>query len=224
MHFTTVTLCTAVLLFVLETRALPTDLPSRGKRLQAKRPENEQYFLDEVIQPPEPGKCLFYTQGLSRAAQKYAKTHPNEFRTIWDIWPCNLYRGDNATTNPLRCIFDNEALRTLYFENMSRAMAMLCDVSATVMTKDVNHIPKGGIWGRVEDSTLKREDTPGGRVDEIIAIGPREGSLKRIWSRPLSSPIGKKPARESVVRKRCLEHQECYSADQLTEWFEDVEF
>ena len=140
------------------------------------------------MQTPEPGKCLFYTHGLSESAQKYSRRHQGMFRTIWvsrcispppltvpnaslfaqDIWPCNLYRGTNTTDNPLRCIFKNESQRTIYFENMSRAMAMLCDVLATVMTKDVDHLPKGGIWGRVEDETLKMGDNPGGVVNKVI--------------------------------------------------------
>jgi hypothetical protein len=54
-------------------------------------------------------------------------------------------------------------------------MAMLCDVLATVMTENVDRIPKDGIWGRVEDETLKRGDNPGGIVDKV----PR--TLRLAW-------------------------------------------
>lgn len=50
---------------------------------------------------------------------------------------------------------------------MSRAMAMLCDVFATVMTKDVNDIDQTGIWGQVEQPTLKLTGNIGGQVNTV---------------------------------------------------------
>lgn len=89
-----------------------------------------------------------------------------------DIWPCNLYNGDiNDMTNPLRCFFDTqkngEADRTTYFSHMSEAMAISCDIFATVMTNFTNNIPQNGIWGTVEQLALKQTGNPGGQVDTV---------------------------------------------------------
>ncbi len=125
--------------------------------------------------------CLFYTEYLTAAAQRFAHGGGNDLTTIWvsgapsrrmcrklicaqDMWPCEYYNGDvEDEDNPLRCIFqkalDGDASeRTLYFENMSRAMALDCDLSATVMTKDVDNIPMNGIWGRIEFPTLTADN------------------------------------------------------------------
>jgi hypothetical protein len=85
-----------------------------------------------------------------------------------DIWSCSLYNGDvHDTENPLRCIFKDEHNRLTYFENMSRAMALLCDTSANVMTKDPKEIPKSGIYGRIEEPTLQQTNNPGGQVNLV---------------------------------------------------------
>lgn len=84
------------------------------------------------------------------------------------MWSCDLYNGNTADDqNPLRCIFSDDKNRVTYFEKMSEAMAISCDVAATVMTKDVNNIPQDGIWGRIEFPALKRTGNPGGTVDTV---------------------------------------------------------
>lgn len=42
-----------------------------------------QYFLDNYILTPPPSACLFYTFGLTSAAQNYSKGGENELTTIW---------------------------------------------------------------------------------------------------------------------------------------------
>jgi hypothetical protein len=90
-----------------------------------------------------------------------------------DMWPCDLYNGDTEDqNNPLRCIFDKAnngdiSDRTEYFEHMSEAMAISCDVFATVMTNFTDNIPQDGIWGRIEQQALQREGNPGGQVDTV---------------------------------------------------------
>jgi hypothetical protein len=92
------------------------------------------------------------------------------------MWPCNLYNGDTSDDNhPLRCIFDranrgDTADRTTYFEHMSEAMAISCDVFATVMTRDTDSIPKDGIWGRIEEPALQQTGNPGGQVDTVSSL------------------------------------------------------
>ena len=50
---------------------------------------------------------------------------------------------------------------------MSRAMAMQCDISAFLMTQNPKDIPQDGIWGRIEQPTLKLTNNPGGQVDTV---------------------------------------------------------
>jgi hypothetical protein len=79
------------------------------------------------------------------------------------MWPCDLYNNDeDDTNNKLRDIMKNN-MQT-YFENMSRAMAQLCDVYALVMTKDTGNVPQTGIWGRIEFPTLQQSGNVGGEV------------------------------------------------------------
>ena len=67
------------------------------------------------------------------------------------MWPKEYYNGNTADEdNPLRCIMNDKKEggdRQIYFENMSRAMATVCSVSATVMTDNPQQIPQGGILG-----------------------------------------------------------------------------
>lgn len=57
--------------------------------------------------------------------------------------------------------------RQTYFENMSSAMAQLCDVYALVMTNTPTNVPATGIWGRVEFPTLKQSGNVGGEVSTV---------------------------------------------------------
>jgi hypothetical protein len=82
------------------------------------------------------------------------------------MWPCDLYNNDeNDTNNKLRDIMKNN--KQTYFENMSRAMAQLCDIYALVMTKDTGKVPPTGIWGRIELPTLQQSGNVGGEVDTV---------------------------------------------------------
>jgi hypothetical protein len=60
---------------------------------------------------------------------------------------CDLYNGDTGDeNNPLRYFIEyanngNTTDRTTYFEHMSKAMAISCDVFATVMTNFTDNIP-----------------------------------------------------------------------------------
>jgi hypothetical protein len=96
------------------------------------------------------------------------------------MWPCHYYDGEDNTKNPLRCIFKHDKDRTTYFENMSRAMALSCDVSATVMTNDPANIPQDGIWGRIEQPTLKKTGNPGGQVDTVRNLLPDTESYSSV--------------------------------------------
>jgi hypothetical protein len=79
------------------------------------------------------------------------------------MWPYGLYNGNETdTSNSLRDVMTNN--RQTYFENMSRAMAQLCDVYALVMTDNPTDVPTTGIWGRIEFPTLIQSGNVGGDV------------------------------------------------------------
>ncbi|KAF8241422.1 hypothetical protein K440DRAFT_642771 [Wilcoxina mikolae CBS 423.85] len=210
-----------------------------------------QWFLDNYIYRPLDSTCLFYTYELSEDAQKFARTKDVMMFTIWvrchmastfsiltqcllvqEIWPCGLYNGDLKDDNPLRCIFKSNTVRTTYFENMSRAMAKLCDKFATVMTKDIHNIPTDGIWGRVEEPTLKETGNIGGQVNYLIfscaqieVVDRNGGNKKEIWKRPEAMKAHPKHTRENLARGPALpvrRLRECYSPKQLERWFGKV--
>jgi len=90
---------------------------------------------------------------------------------VQDMWPCDYYNGDlEDENNRLRCIFKDKDTRTEYFEHMSEAMAISCDIFATVMTNFTDNIPQDGIWGRVEQPALQRTGNPGGQIDTVSAL------------------------------------------------------
>jgi hypothetical protein len=90
------------------------------------------------------------------------------------MWPKRYYNGDTEdVNNPLRCIMkDKDGNRRIYFENMSRAMARVCSVFATVMTDNPKNIPQTGIWGRVEQVELQaaRDRNQVNYVREMVTI------------------------------------------------------
>src|ERR1700760_4113969 len=76
----------------------------------------------------------------------------------------------------------NPTDRNTYFSSMSQAMAEMCDIFATVMTKDLNDVPTDGIWSRVEFPTLQRSDNQG-KVYTIDICNPDASQVKNYWSR-----------------------------------------
>jgi len=77
------------------------------------------------------------------------------------MWDASLYNDEQVDTNSLRCILltdkgKNTPDRQTYFENMSRAMAIQCAVSATVMDKDPKNPVTDGIWYLVEFDQLQK--------------------------------------------------------------------
>jgi len=57
-----------------------------------------------------------------------------------------------------------------YFENMSRAYALMCAGFTTLITADIDNIPIDGIWGRIEQPIAERTtdfDPPKGKVDVV---------------------------------------------------------
>ena len=76
----------------------------------------------------------------------------------------------------------DKAKRKTYFENMSEAMATMCDVFATVMSPDVKDVLMTGIWGQVEFPTLMRSDNDG-TVHQIEAMSPDGKTVEPFWTR-----------------------------------------
>jgi len=215
--------------------ALPTESPSLYKRVL---PCDDismytlDYFLEKPIYKPPRDTCLFYTEYLSDTAQRFAHDG-RSMTTIWDIWTCFLYNGEDDLGNPLRCIFKDDKQRTTYFERMSSAMARLCSGFATVMTNNPTNIPQNGIWGRIEQRDLKLDGNPGGQVDKILAVDTSGGGLVEVWRRPgtpptppktkTKSPRSTSPENENkALSKR--QPNDCYSPDQLQTWFGDVKW
>ena len=118
-----------------------------------------QWFLDHALadfKKPFSDDALFYTRGMTSQAIKYAKSC--NLITLWNVWPCELYNYHNTPDNSMRCIHNEESLRTIFYENMSRAFAMKANGSAIVMhsLKDYDNPPLNGIWGRIELPTIKK--------------------------------------------------------------------
>ena len=110
-----------------------------------------------------------------------------------EMWPKYLYNSDeNDLENPLREIMGDEQLRYVYFSNMSRAMARMCNYVASVMDKNFPDVRLDGIWGQVEFEELKagNGDT---RVDFIQAISTDGTQSKDLWTRPQESKRSAKP-------------------------------
>jgi hypothetical protein len=57
------------------------------------------------------------------------------------VWDRSLYNLLDKPGNPIRCIVKDKAQRQTYFENMSRAMATLCNGSeAIVMDQNYKNV------------------------------------------------------------------------------------
>ena|ERR1700734_215219 len=76
---------------------------------------------------------------------------------------------------------DKEKRKT-YFENMSEAMATMCDIFATVMDPNVKKPLLSGIWGTVEFPTLKNSGNDG-TVHQIEAVSPDGKTVAPVWTR-----------------------------------------
>jgi hypothetical protein len=76
----------------------------------------------------------------------------------------------------------DKAKRKTYFRNMSRAMATMCDIFATVMSPKVKDVRMDGIWGQVEFPTLERSDNDG-VVRQVEAISPNGKTVAPFWTR-----------------------------------------
>jgi hypothetical protein len=81
---------------------------------------------------------------------------------------------------------------------MSQAMAEMCDVFATVMTKTFDNPPLDGIWGTTEFPTLQRSDNQG-KVNTVDKSNEDASKVAPYWSR-LSSRLFKR--RSSKLQER----------------------
>lgn len=141
-----------------------------------------QWFLDNALpsfKKPFSDDSLFYTRDMTSQAIKYAKSY--NLITIWNVWPCELYNYRNTPDNPMRCIHNEKSLRTVFYENMSRAFAMKANGSAMVMhgLKDYDKPPLDGIWGRIELPTIKKVES----VDWLAKIKESGDGYLIFWWR-----------------------------------------
>ncbi|RYP05530.1 hypothetical protein DL765_009819 [Monosporascus sp. GIB2] len=218
MHFQSIFVQTISVLFAVQAtaHALPTDLKAElaavGDKLAAAVGAGRAgveagpgagvgaglgagWFLGNVCKRPPAATCLFYTRGLSKAARIFAKKGGADMTTIWEMWNSALYDKRQIKSNPLRCIMQKKEDRNVYFQNMSTAMATMCDVFATVMdksvdsSKDPNGIRMDGIWGQHEFPTLQKSGNEG-KVNQIEATN-RDGTIVfTFWTRG-SSRLGR---------------------------------
>jgi hypothetical protein len=73
--------------------------------------------------------------------------------------------------------------RQTYFENMSRSVAMLSDVFATVMDPTPASPRVDGIWGRVEFPQLTGNLDNYGVVSQIEGINGDASDVQQVWVR-----------------------------------------
>lgn len=108
------------------------------------------------------------------------------------MWDRSLYILDDVEDNPIRCIAKDDGQRRTYFENMSRAMATMCDgPQADVMDHDIHNVYMDSIWGQVEFPQLRRDDNPVSQlVDHIEAINPEGSDSAGFWDRPGTTKRG----------------------------------
>ncbi|TKA47367.1 hypothetical protein B0A55_13277, partial [Friedmanniomyces simplex] len=87
--------------------------------------------------------ALFYTRRTSGPARDLAERHPDQYTTIWEVWPCYLYNDALVASNPLRCIHGDHDMRRTFYENVSRAFAWMARKRATVMhlKEGYEHVP-----------------------------------------------------------------------------------
>ncbi|KAF4625421.1 hypothetical protein G7Y89_g12748 [Cudoniella acicularis] len=143
--------------------------------------------------------ALFYTQGLSERARKFARQARNKI-TIWDVWPCENYFIKSTRQNPLACIMEDAKEEMAYFENMSRAFAMMAANVASVMHRDIENPPMSTIWGRIELPVLQAASNPWGTVNYITAIDAEDVHRRKIeWIRHYSGMLYDNA--EAVIQK-----------------------
>ncbi|TKA81293.1 hypothetical protein B0A55_02863 [Friedmanniomyces simplex] len=123
--------------------------------------------------------ALFYTRGTSCPARDLAEQRPDQYTTIWEVWPCYLYNDAPVESNPLRCIHGDHELRRTFYENMSRAFARMARTRATVMHSKVDYavVPEDGIWARIELPTI-RESTD---VETLLKLS-EDSSISRSYA------------------------------------------
>jgi len=177
-----------ILVSIISTVAygLPASAGAKGGgSLECHRAEDytTEWFLDNAKEKfrhrPLKNNALFYSAGMSQAAQKIA--NESKLITIWDIWPCYLYNHLNHSGNPLRCIHGEDEERQYFFSEMSRAFAKMAQNFSTVLHSCENYgqPPSNGIWGMVEFPTLQQ----GGVVDFLEKINENKTLSEIFWRR-----------------------------------------
>lgn len=105
------------------------------------------------------------------------------------MWPEGLYVKRQIISNPMRCIMQNKDEQQTYFKHMSEAMAVQCDLQATVLTKDISDIPTNGIWHNVEFPALKQSNNRvayspyGGLVNKVEIFSEIQQKAEALWTR-----------------------------------------
>ena len=108
-----------------------------------------------------------------------------------------------------------------YFENMSEAMATMCDVFAFVMDKNFNQVRMDGIWGRVEFPTLKREEGNQGKVDLVEVLSEDADKVRVFWERDgegSDGQDGRRIRRKRIIRGAGGGAEECRKCGAKDEW------
>ena len=104
------------------------------------------------------------------------------------MWPGgpdrDFYDNSQVKANRLRCIMQNKADRQSYFVVMSTAMAITCDIFATVLDPDPNDVRLDGIWGQHEFPQLQQYGNDG-IVYNIEAMNSDATQVAKFWTRAI---------------------------------------
>lgn len=84
----------------------------------------------------------------------------------------------------MRCIMQSKDLRGQYFRSMSKSMAIMCDVFATVMDPNPGSPRTDGIWGDTEYPQLTGNIDNEGKVNQIEGVSPDGNTVEKVWARP----------------------------------------
>jgi hypothetical protein len=102
------------------------------------------------------------------------------------MWATSLRILDDVDSNPIRCSAKNHTQLSTYFENISRAMAIICNgLDAFIMDLDIHDVYMSSIWGLVEFPRLARADNRvPQKVNHIQATNPPGNASTTFWDIP----------------------------------------
>lgn len=118
----------------------------------------------------------------------------------------------------MRCIMQRPDERRQYFETMSRSMAIMCDVFATVMDPNPGSPRLDGIWGTIEYPQLTGNLDNQGKVYQIEGVSPDGSTVEKVWARPSGE---KRDVARTDVTKTLEKRVDCGASDDAAADFDE---